>query len=101
MTALGVIGGGLLGGAAGASLDRADVAYSQQTMQRSLAYNQPASWQTPQTGAYGSVTPGPTFQAPTGQECREFQQTITVGGRTEEGYGRACRQPDGSWRIVR
>ena len=32
--------------------------------------------------------------------CREFQQTITVGGRTETAYGTACRQPDGDWKIV-
>jgi len=35
-----------------------------------------------------------------GRYCREFQHDITVGGRTQEGYGVACRQPDGSWQIV-
>jgi len=35
-----------------------------------------------------------------GRQCREFQQTITVGGRTEQAYGTACLQPDGSWEIV-
>ncbi|MCB2107672.1 MAG: hypothetical protein KDE14_08235 [Rhodobacteraceae bacterium] len=34
------------------------------------------------------------------QYCREFQQTITVGGRREEAYGTACQEPDGSWRLV-
>jgi surface antigen len=23
-----------------------------------------------------------------------------VGGKMQQGYGTACRQPDGSWRIV-
>lgn len=32
--------------------------------------------------------------------CREYQKTITVGGRYESGYGTACMQPDGSWMIV-
>ena len=41
-----------------------------------------------------------TYKTESGQYCREYQQTITVGGKTEQGYGRACRQPDGSWRIV-
>ncbi len=31
--------------------------------------------------------------------CREFTRPITIGGRTQEGIGLACRQPDGSWRI--
>lgn len=35
-----------------------------------------------------------------GYMCREFQQEIRVGGRSEEGYGTACLQPDGSWKIV-
>jgi hypothetical protein len=32
--------------------------------------------------------------------CREYNKTITVGGRYESGYGTACMQPDGSWMIV-
>lgn len=36
-----------------------------------------------------------------GQYCREFLQTVTVGGRSEQAYGTACRQPDGAWRIVK
>ena len=35
-----------------------------------------------------------------GQYCREFQQTITIGGRREQGVGVACTPPDGTWRIV-
>lgn len=31
---------------------------------------------------------------------REFTQQITVNGKTEDAYGTACRQPDGSWKIV-
>jgi len=25
---------------------------------------------------------------------------VTVGGETEQAYGTACRQPNGSWKIV-
>jgi hypothetical protein len=32
--------------------------------------------------------------------CREFQQTIVVNGQQQPAYGRACEQPDGSWKIV-
>lgn len=32
--------------------------------------------------------------------CREFQQTITIDGKDESGYGTACQEPDGSWRLV-
>jgi len=34
-----------------------------------------------------------------GRYCREFQKEIRIGGRLERGYGIACREEDGSWRI--
>jgi hypothetical protein len=35
-----------------------------------------------------------------GLSCREFQQEITVGGKTEQAYGTACLQADGAWKIM-
>jgi surface antigen len=35
-----------------------------------------------------------------GRACREFQQKITVGGKSEDAFGTACQEPDGSWKIV-
>jgi surface antigen len=46
------------------------------------------------------VTPVRTYQSASGQYCREYQQTITVGGQMHQAYGTACRQPDGNWKIV-
>ncbi|NYZ16411.1 hypothetical protein HL658_28040 [Azospirillum sp. RWY-5-1] len=43
---------------------------------------------------------GPVYQARNGQYCREYQSTIRVGGVARPGYGTACQQPDGTWRIV-
>lgn len=102
MTALGVVAGGLLGSQVGKSLDQADVAYASRTTQTALdtgRSGQRVSWQNPDTGAAGTVVPRPAYQA-NGTYCREFQQTITVGGQTQEGYGTACKQPDGAWKIV-
>lgn len=31
--------------------------------------------------------------------CREFQKQIIIDGRTEQAYGVACLQPDGTWKI--
>lgn len=33
-------------------------------------------------------------------QCREYTKNISIGGRLEIGYGRACLQPDGAWEIV-
>ena len=51
-------------------------------------------------GASGAVQTVRTGTSSLGRECREFLQTVTIGGRSEQAYGTACRQPDGSWEIV-
>lgn len=50
--------------------------------------------------ASGAVTALRDGTGSTGEYCREFQQEVTVGGRSERAYGTACRQPDGAWKIV-
>lgn len=52
------------------------------------------------TASAGSTMPTRTFQTGNGTYCREFQQTITIGGERQQGYGTVCRQPDGIWQIV-
>lgn len=32
--------------------------------------------------------------------CREYTQTVRVGGVLQPSYGTACMQPDGSWEMV-
>ena len=99
----GVLLGGLLGSEVGRSLDKADQAYAAQTYNQTLEnapVGQTNTWVNPDSGNEGSYTPVKTYQADSGQYCREFQQTVTVGGETESAYGTACRQPDGTWQIV-
>jgi surface antigen len=57
-------------------------------------------WNNPETGNSGTITPTREGQTDAGEYCREYQQTVTIDGQTERAYGTACRQPDGSWRIV-
>ncbi len=102
-TAVGVLLGAWVGSEVGKSLDRADRLAMQRTTQTALETgrsNEPVMWSNPDTGHRGTVTPQPAYQAPQGQQCREYQQTVTIGGRTEQAYGTACRQPDGTWKVV-
>ncbi|HKI50537.1 MAG TPA: RT0821/Lpp0805 family surface protein [Geothermobacteraceae bacterium] len=101
-TAAGTLLGALIGQDVGRTLDRADQAYLQRTSQYSLehsATNQPTSWVNPDTGHRGTVTPTGTYQANDGRYCREFTQTVEINGETQQAYGTACRQPDGSWQL--
>jgi len=46
------------------------------------------------------VSPVRTYGNPAGDYCWEFRETITIGGQPRQSYGTACRQPDGTWRMV-
>ena len=101
-TGAGVLLGALAGSEIGASLDNADRAYAVQAQER--AYSAPVgetiSWNNPQSGNSGTYTPTRDGYSSSGRYCREYQQTIVVGGQTQKGYGTACQQPDGSWQIA-
>ena len=95
--------GALIGSEVGASLDKADKMYANQTAQSALESNptgQGGSWSNPDSGHSGAVVPTKTFQTNSGQYCREFTQTVQIGNDIQEAYGTACRQPDGTWKIV-
>jgi surface antigen len=101
--AAGTILGGLIGGAVGNRLDAADqekanVAATQAL--ESIPSGQSVAWRNPDSGNAGAVTPVRTYQTSSGQYCREYTQTINVGGEKHQSYGTACRQADGTWRIV-
>jgi hypothetical protein len=38
---------------------------------------------------------------PGSDNCREYQTTIVVDGKSQPAYGKACRQADGAWRVTR
>lgn len=101
-TAVGTLLGAYLGSEVGRSLDRADQMAASQAASR--AHNAPVgqtiSWNNPESGNFGSYTPMRDGRDQQGNLCREYQSTITVQGRTEKAFGTACRQADGSWRIV-
>lgn len=100
-TALGVFLGGLAGSEIGRQMDENDRLRAQQAHQQALNTGQAVQWDNPNSGNYGSVVPIRTgTNTQTGSFCREFQTTIVVGGQEQQGYGTACQQPDGSWRII-
>ena len=92
-----------MGNEVGASLDRADQMYQQRAQNTALhtADWQPVTWSNPDSGNSGTITPVRTIQnTNTGQVCREYQTSVTIGGRVEQGYGTACRTADGDWRLT-
>ena len=47
-----------------------------------------------------TYTPRRPWTDASGRQCREYQTTRDVQGRSTKVYGTACRDPDGQWRIV-
>jgi surface antigen len=102
-TAAGTVLGVFLGSSVGKSLDKADRLYATQTANNALERNpsgRTSTWSNPDSGHSGSVTPTRTVHAADGSPCRDYETTVTIDGRTETAVGRACRQSDGTWRIV-
>lgn len=101
--AIGALGGAFAGGQLGKSLDDVDRMKANQTQQTTLENNKDgvsSTWNNPNTGHTGRVTPTTTQRTASGEYCREYEHEITVDGRKEIVKGTACRQPDGSWRVI-
>lgn len=95
--------GALIGGEYGRLLDEQDRQLASRAAQDALERypsGSNATWTNPDTGASGVVSPQPPFRDDRGQICREYTQTVTIDGRGETVRGVACRNPDGTWRIV-
>jgi hypothetical protein len=74
--------------------------YHEQAYDQAMAapVGQAVSWND--AGTAGTITT--TRDGYAGERyCREFQQNITVAGENQEAWGIACRQPDGSWQLVK
>ena len=96
-TMVGAMAGAIIGGNIGRSMDEHD------QMKASLALENvrtgvPSHWTNPDTGYEYSMTPTKTYETDTGP-CREYTMDANIGGKTEQVYGTACRQSDGSWKI--
>ena len=100
---LGTLAGAYVGGEVGRQLDERDRLLAGRATR--IAYTAPVgqtiAWDNPDSGNSGTVTTlREGTHTGTGAYCREYQQTVTVGGERQSAYGTACRQPDGSWEIA-
>ncbi|MEJ0068267.1 MAG: RT0821/Lpp0805 family surface protein [Pseudomonadota bacterium] len=102
-TAAGVIGGMLLAALPARMSTRSIAsrarAAQQQALQPTTPIGQTVQWSDPRSGAAGSFTPTRESRDSSGY-CRDYSQTIIIGGEQKQGVGRACQQPRGSWKTV-
>lgn len=101
--AAGTLIGAFAGRSVGQSLDRADKLYANRAYSQAqyAPVGQPVHWSNPRSGNSGTVVPvRDGNNKNTGEYCREYQTTVNVGGQSQSAYGTACRQPDGSWKMI-
>lgn len=80
-----------------------DKRYVENTSQGALEKNElgvTSRWTNQETGNSGTITPTKSFQLKTGDFCREFTQTVVIGGERQEAYSTACRKSNGYWSII-
>jgi surface antigen len=91
--------GALIGNRIGAAMDDEDKRRAYAAQMQALDAGAPGasiSWRNPDSGRYGMVVPGPTYEEQ-GRQCRSYTHTIYIDGKPETARGTACRNPDGSW----
>ena len=96
-TIIGTMAGAAIGGSVGRSMDDTDrlkTSHALETVRTDVA----TSWYNPDTGYEYTVVPTSTYEDTSGP-CREYTLDATIGGKTEQIYGTACRQADGSWEV--
>lgn len=96
--AAGALVGGIIGNQVGQYMDRQD----KKNMQRAITtvpVGQRATWTNSKDVTY-TVQPVKQYHR-NHRYCREYKTSIKIDGRWKRAYGKACRNPDGSWRIVK
>ncbi len=91
--------GSHIGGSVGRQMDTEDYHRTRDALEHSRT-GHVTRWHNRRTNRYYAYTPRRTYyddEIP----CREFVMETYYRGRIEEVIGTACRQPDGSWRMLK
>jgi len=98
-TAVGTLVGAVIGRAVGEQLAQAENTCFSQTFEH-VPDRETIVWRDNRRDAEYRVTPERTIKTASGEYCREYTAKATVDGRPVTRHGTACRQPDGSWKLI-
>lgn len=97
---VGAIAGAVLGGYIGHSMESTD----NQAMNHALSHNpthKSTTWNNTKTGTKYTVTPTSNKMAYNGNaNCRQYETTATISGKSQTVTGIACLQSNGKWQTV-
>ena len=95
----GAVIGGIIGNSIGKDMDEADRRAAADAEYASLEYEEERRWRNERSGHYGYIKPRRSYRNG-GLKCREYEQTVYIRDRPETLVGKACKQPDGTWKAV-
>jgi surface antigen len=90
--------GTVLGGRIGKYMDKQDQLEMQHALETAPT-GQSMSWKNPDNGNHYAVKPTRTYYQ-NKQPCRDYVTDAIIEGKHEQLHGKACRQANGSWRVV-
>ncbi|MFC7331981.1 RT0821/Lpp0805 family surface protein [Rhodocista pekingensis] len=99
-TAVGAVLGALAGRELARNLGDQDKERAIAAEEAAVTRNEQITWNNPDTGNRGTIAPTRSYTNDAGNLCREYTHTVHVDGRAETARGTACRQDDGTWRLV-
>lgn len=94
--------GGLIGSQIGSALNDSDRRLAYQAQLDALdrgAPGVPVAWRNPESGRYGNIVPGPSYNL-RGAKCRAYTHTVTINGQLVMARRTACRSSEGVWSAV-
>jgi surface antigen len=97
-TIISAMNGGLVGGTVGTGLNAHEKRSALEAEYRALEYTasgQQVAWQG-DAGHSGQVVAAQPYRVGS-QDCRQYTQTVSIGGASSTARGTACRNADGSW----
>ncbi|MEZ5931295.1 MAG: RT0821/Lpp0805 family surface protein [Alphaproteobacteria bacterium] len=77
-----------------------DVALAADNFQQSLETapdGTARSWQNPETGHRGAITPTHTYLSASGQFCRDYRESLIIGEQSGDFSHTACRDDQAGW----
>lgn len=90
--------GTVLGAQIGKYMDKVD-RMQMQTALENTPTGESKVWRNPDNGNQYRISPTRTYYQGE-QPCREYVTNAIIGGKQQKLVGQACRQADGSWRII-
>jgi len=100
--AAGTVTGAFLGGETGRWLDQADRISIAKARQHAhfVPVGETIQWSNPENGNHGEIRPVRDGRSNGGRYCREYHNSVVINGQSQQAYGVACRQFDGSWPVI-